>query len=88
VRQLLHPPRLLHHQPHQPKLLHRLHLFHPPQSNFLRRPSMNTSPSTDDEDDEVLEDEEFDEDADGEDDDDDADLDDEEEEETWQVVAA
>ena len=49
---------------------------------------MNTSPNLDDEDDEILEDEEFDEDAEGDEDDDDADADDDEEEETWQVVAS
>ena len=55
---------------------------------ILCRPTMNTSPSVDDEDDEVLDDEEFDEDSELDEDDEDADLDDEDEDETWQVVAA
>ena len=50
--------------------------------------AMNTSPSADDEDDEVFDDQEFDEDSDSDEDDEDTDPDDEEEEETWQVVAA
>ncbi len=48
---------------------------------------MHTSPIEDDED-EVLEDEQFDEDAEADDEDEDEDEDDEEEEETWQVVAS
>ena len=47
---------------------------------------MHTSPDLDDEDDEVLDDEEFDEDADHDEDDEDLDDDDDEEEETWQVA--
>jgi hypothetical protein len=48
---------------------------------------MNTRLSVNDEDDEVLDDEEFDEDADLDEDDEDGEDDDEEEEETWQVAA-
>lgn len=51
-------------------------------------PTMNTSPSVDDEDDEVLEEEEFDEDSELDEDDEDTDVDDEDEDETWQVVAS
>ena len=49
---------------------------------------MNTRLSPADEDDEVLDDEEFDEDADLDEDDENGDGDDDEEEETWQVVAS
>lgn len=52
-----------------------------------RQAAMHTSPIEDDED-EVLEDEQFDEDAEADDEDEDEDEDDEEEEETWQVVAS
>ena len=55
---------------------------------ILRRSDMNIRLSVSDEDDEILEDEEFDEDADLDEDDEDGDEDDEEEEETWQVVAS
>jgi hypothetical protein len=51
------------------------------------RPAMHTSPIDDDED-EVLEDEQFDEDAETDDDEDEDGDDDEEEEETWQVAAS
>ena len=49
---------------------------------------MHTSPNFDDEDDEVLDDEEFDEDSEGFEDDEDIDPEDEDEDETWQVVAS
>ena len=57
-------------------------------SRINRAGHMNTSPGVDDEDDDVLEDEEFDEDAEREGDEDDDDDDDEDEEETWQVLAS
>ena len=56
------------------------------------RHAMHTSPDVDDEDDEVLDDEEFDEDADLDEDADDLDEDEDEDEdgedETWQVVSS
>jgi hypothetical protein len=53
----------------------------------VHQPSMHTRPDLD-EDDEILEDEEFDEDADPDGEDEDFDPDEEDEPETWQVVAA
>ena len=49
---------------------------------------MNMRLSVDDEDDEILEDEEFDDAAELDEDDEDSDEDEDEEEETWQVLAS
>jgi hypothetical protein len=49
---------------------------------------MNARPDIDDEDDEILEDEEFDEDSRLDEEDEDSDEEDEDEEETWQVFAS